>query len=138
MIESQHRILCGRDAGFPQKSGDGFTQIRLAGRPRPRFTRHFPDNDLFGRRWVLVQQIGRPYAEGIGGLPERCQRDVLLAPLHAGDMGTINAHLCRQGFLAGSGRHPVAAHIESEQPANVHPQDGCGWRILLLRIIIRD
>ena len=39
--------------------------------------------------------------------------------------------------LTEPGRQPPAAHIATKHTADIHPQDGCQSRILLLRIIIR-
>ena len=70
-------------------------------------------------------------------MPERQERDVLLAPLHTADMCTIHAHALGDSFLAEAGLHPKSAKIFPEHLSNIHPQDGHQSRILALRIIIR-
>ena len=53
-------------------------------------------------------------------------------------MSAIDAHLDRQRLLARACGRPMTPHIEAEYLTNIHPKDGPGWRILLLRVIIRD
>ena len=77
------------------------------------------------------------YAERLRQVPDREQRDVLLAALHTADVRTIDAHALGDSFLAETGLHPKSANIFPKHLSNIHPQDGHQSRILALRIIIR-
>ena len=70
-------------------------------------------------------------------MPDREQRDVLLAALHTADMRTIDAHALGDSFLAETGLDPKSANIFPKNLSNIHPQEGHQSRILALRIIIR-
>ena len=41
--------------------------------------------------------------------------------LHAADVGAIDAHPLRHGFLAEPCREPIAAHILTKHEADIHP-----------------
>ena len=70
-------------------------------------------------------------------MPDREQRDVLLAALHTADVRTIDAHALGDSFLAEACLHPKSANIFPKHLSNIHPQEGHQSRILALRIIIR-
>jgi hypothetical protein len=69
-------------------------------------------------------------------MPDGQQRNVLLATFHAAHMRAINTHAFSQRLLAEAGTEAVTAHVAAKHIANVHPQDGDRWSILLLRIKI--
>ena len=89
-------------------------------------------------RGFLIQKIRRAASQSLRGLPQRQKRNVLLSALHAADMGAVDTHSLGHRFLAEARGKPDTPQIEPEDLANIHPQDGCQSRILLLRIIIRD
>jgi hypothetical protein len=70
-------------------------------------------------------------------MPDREQRDVLLAAFHTAHMRTIDAHALGDSFLAETGLHPKSANIFPKNLSDIHPQEGHQSRILALRIIIR-
>ena len=88
-------------------------------------------------REFLIEQVNRLHPERLRRVPQRQQGDILLAALHAADMGAINAHTRSDGLLAEASPHPKPANISPEHLSDIHPQDGHHSRILVLRIIMR-
>jgi hypothetical protein len=74
-----------------------------------------------GRPFV-VQEAGWTASQGLCCGPDRQQGDVLLAPLHAADMGPVDPHLGGYGVLTDPGRQAQTAQIQSKKPSNIHPR----------------
>ena len=73
-------------------------------------------------RSILVQKLHGFPPKGLRRLPHGQKRDILLSALHAADVGAIDAHPLRHGFLAEPCREPIAAHIlMTKHEPDIHP-----------------
>jgi hypothetical protein len=53
--------------------------------------------------------------------PDRQQRDILLAALHATDMSSVDAHALGHRFLAEPGGETAATQVLAKDPVDIHP-----------------
>lgn len=69
----------------------------------------------FARRAILsresLEQSSRRHAKRLRGMPDRQESNILLPALHGADMGAINVHSYRHGFLAETSLQPEPAEI---------------------------
>jgi hypothetical protein len=95
--------------------------IFRAGHSFLRRLRAFRNDTTTAGLEVFVEQIGRFHPKRLRQMPERQQRDVLLATFHTADVSPVDAHPFSDGLLTETGLHSKPAQIFPEHLSNIHP-----------------